>query len=270
MLASYHHCETVVQRLISAGCDVNARTPPEYDSRNALNLYSDDQLSYEDDKIIDLLHAAGADLEQGSTSGKKPLHFAARENNVRATRRLLELGARLDSRRGYGETPLHTAALYGSVEAGRLLLEMGANRMAEHWEGGLNSRWKGLTPLAFAGSRLQKGFIELLIEEYGVAPLARPRTRDTIVHFAISNTGEDMLKMLLDIPKLKRQDVLNQKNDKGIAPLHTACGNGRQPHVELLVKAGADINQLTDSGHSPFDLAYHARASMREAIVQGG
>jgi len=132
MTASYNHCETVARRLISAGCDVNARTPPEYDSRNALNLYSDDQLFYEDDKIIDLLHAAGVDLEQGSTSGKKPLHFAARENNVRAARGMLELGARLESRRGCGETPLHTAALYGPVEAGRFLLEIGAEKMVEH------------------------------------------------------------------------------------------------------------------------------------------
>jgi ankyrin repeat protein len=90
-----------------------------------------------------------------------------------------------------------------------------------------------------------------------------------MVHFAVSDTEGEMLKMLLDIPKLKGQDLLNQKNHKGIAPLHAACGNVRQPHIELLVKAGADINQLTDSGHSPLDLAYHARASMQEAIAQG-
>lgn len=268
MIASYNHCETATRCLISAGCDVNARTPPEYDGRNALNLYSDNQLSYKDDNIIDLLHAAGADLEQGSTSDKKPLHFAARENNIRAARRLLELGANLQSRRGFGETPLHTAALYGSVEVGRFLLEMGADTMAEHWGGGVNSKWKGLTPLAFAGSRGQKGFMKLLLEEYGVVPLARQGTRDTILHFAVCNTGEETLKMLLDIPKLKAQGLLNQKNFKGIAPLHVACCNMQRPHIELLINAGADINQLTDSGHSPLDLAHHVRSFLWGTITQ--
>ncbi|OCL02571.1 ankyrin [Glonium stellatum] len=140
--------------------------------------------------------------------------------------------------------------------------------MAEHWGGGVNSKWKGLTPLAFAGSRGQKGFMKLLLEEYGVVPLARQGTRDTILHFAVCNTGEETLKMLLDIPKLKAQGLLNQKNFKGIAPLHVACCNMQRPHIELLINAGADINQLTDSGHSPLDLAHHVRSFLWGTITQ--
>src|SRR5437762_13461319 len=93
------------------------------------------------------LFAAGASLESASNSGKRILHFAARNNVLGAAKKLLQLDAMLDETTYFGETPLHIAAQYNSVRVGRLLLDKGANPMATHTVSGLNEEgWTGLTP----------------------------------------------------------------------------------------------------------------------------
>ena len=61
--------------------------------------------------MIELLLAAGADLETKDAQGATPLHFAAGQNvNQRVLERLIELGADVDAREQAGATPLHAAA----------------------------------------------------------------------------------------------------------------------------------------------------------------
>ncbi|KIM82919.1 hypothetical protein PILCRDRAFT_88233 [Piloderma croceum F 1598] len=82
LMACYYHSTAVVKCLIKQGCNANAQTPFENDGRTALNMYSNNQLAYADNDILELLHVAGANLELGSASGMKPLHYAARDNNL--------------------------------------------------------------------------------------------------------------------------------------------------------------------------------------------
>ena len=202
MIASYHHKKSLVKCFIDAQCAVDARTPPENDGRTALSLYADNRLSDKSEDILNLLHAAGADLESPATGGKTVLHFAARNDVHGVAERLLYLGSRIDATTDYGETPLHVAAQYNSCRVGRLLLDQGANPASEHWRGTLNEQdWNGLTPIACAVSKRHKKFINLLLE-YNVEPLARPATGDTVIHFAVSESTIKSSEFVLGIPRI--------------------------------------------------------------------
>jgi ankyrin repeat protein len=272
MTACYYHSQVVVQCLIERKCNINARSPFEYDGRTALNFYSNNQLTYVDNDILDLLHMAGADLELCSASGKTPLHFAARDDNVRVARRLLELGAQLDSKTNEELTPLHTAAIYGATHAGQLLIDAGADLYAQHERGTLNEKdWSGLTPLAMAISRRQRDFVDLLLEDrYHLDPVARPATADTIVHFAVPEQNPDLLHFILRFSRLKVKELLDHRNLKGVTALHLAAGNrSRQKHIELLIDAGVDVSLTLDTGHTVLDIMYQTRELVRTEIDQG-
>ena len=97
-MACYYHIPAVVKCLIEQrGCNVNAQTPFENDGRTALNMYSNNQLAYADNDILDLLHSAGADLELGSASKGRGRYIMPLETIMYGLRRrLLELGATLE------------------------------------------------------------------------------------------------------------------------------------------------------------------------------
>ena len=260
MLAAYHHKEIVVRTLLDLGCRFDQRTPMDRDFRTALSLYADNLLLYDNDNIIDLLFAAGASLESASHSGKRILHFAARNNVLGAAEKLLQLGAILDATTYSGETPLHVAAMYNSVKVGKFLLDKGANPLATHTKGQLNEEgWLGLTPFAFASWGRHENFIKLLLE-YKVEPVARPNSDDTVFHFAVSEPDARMLDVLLRIDDLATADVLNRRNMNGMTALHLCAGNfGRHDHIVSLVEANAGLNELAACGHSALDLAYQTR-----------
>jgi ankyrin repeat protein len=272
MTACYNHNRAVVKCLIERGCNVNARTPFEYDGRTALNLYSNNQLAYADDDILDLLYAENADLELGSASGMKPLHYAARDNNMRFAKRLLELGVQLDARTHRGLTPLHCAASYGATDVGQLLMDSKADLYAQSETGAPHEKnGSGLTPLAMAISQNQKEFIDLLLNDrYNLDPIAKPTSADTIIHFAITAHQPDILRRVLMFSKLKDKALLNRKNLKGVTALHLAAGSiSRQEHIKLLIKAGADVNIVSCTGHTTLDIAHQTRELVRARINHG-
>jgi len=256
MIAAYKHKESVVKFLIDQHCNVDVSNLPEYDGRTALSLYADNHLSYESDDIVDMLYTAGASLESASSSGKRVLHFAARNDVLGAAEKVLKLGAQIEGTTHYGETPLHIAAHYNSVTVGRLLLDKGANTIAEHGVGTINETdWKGLTPVAFAAARSHKEFMKLLLE-YDVNPVARPSNDDSIIHFAVTETNIKVLNTVLALEGLANTDILNRVNKNGLTALHLCAGNlGRQDHIVALVKAGAAINRVSNSGFSVLDIA---------------
>ena len=59
--------------------------------------------------VLELLHAAGGELDSMSSSGC-PLHWAAGEGAHTAVHKLLEIGASVDSKDAQGLTPLIMAA----------------------------------------------------------------------------------------------------------------------------------------------------------------
>lgn len=262
MQAAQSHNADIVKHLLRLGCSATSETPLENDGRTALNLLTENKLKYDADDIIEMLLAAGADINHKSCiGGKNLLHFAAKDNIVWIADRALSLGVDIESRAKYGETPLHCAAHYGGFDVGRLLLSKNANAEAVHDYGTVSHRgWKGLTPLAWAAVKFRRVFMEMLLES-GASVMARPSTRSTILHLAIGETDTRLLEMLLDMQAFQGADVLNAKDSTHDATaLHYCVGNiGKEAHAQFLVEAGADVNAVTSEGFSVLDLACETR-----------
>lgn len=78
---------------------------------------------------------ASAFLDPANAFGETPLHMAAADGNVDATRLLIERGANVDTLDGYGNSVLHCAAAGGNVVVTGMLVDAHApspkNRMGQ-------------------------------------------------------------------------------------------------------------------------------------------
>ena len=90
-----------------------------------------------------ILVERGADVNQQTAAGQRPLHWAA-DKDTSLMLLLLDKGASVDARSSEGRTPLHYAASYRHADPAELLLSRGADVNARDGE--------GVTPLHLADS----------------------------------------------------------------------------------------------------------------------
>ncbi len=178
-------------------------------------------------EIVERLLDAGAGLEQRLPGEVTVLMLAAALGLPELVSRLLQAGADLHARDAQGLTPLHCAALYGFTARDRprqialldTLLLAGAN--PEQAADG------GATPLLLLlGARAEPG---------------TPSTEDVLL------AG---LERLLD--EEVRLDVRDQR---GFGPLHLAALHGLLRASQVLLHAGADINQRDTLNRTPREVA---------------
>jgi hypothetical protein len=77
--------------------------------------------------LVDLLLAAGANIERPDPSGDTPLLKAVRTHDPAIIAHVLDRGADVNARSPHGETPIAAAAGYGKLDVVALLLDRGAD-----------------------------------------------------------------------------------------------------------------------------------------------
>ena len=162
----------VLRFLISAGADVNARTPVNETPIMLASFFFDERAqstgrAFErHERAVRLLAEAGADLEN-YPGHFTPLSYAAYQGNERVVGFLIQRGARVDAdaRNGgaYVNTPLMMAAIQGHERVARSLLRAGADADVRVYG--------GHTAAEFAAKYNHKGLAQLLLcaqKQYGV------------------------------------------------------------------------------------------------------
>lgn len=235
-----------VRALLQQRVDVNA---PAGDGATALHwaVYHDDR------PMLDLLLRAGARVGVANDLGITPLYLAAASGNAGMVMALLDRGAHPNAASATGVTPLMEAARSGSADAVRALLARGADVNAREQD-------RDQTALMWAASRRHAAIVKLLLVR-GADVHARTRTRN--------------LTVMLDrgprrTVKTSMQDA-RQIEAGGSTALHFAAQAGDAESAQLLLTAGARVDEASADGNSPLVLATFAgHPAVAEVLLDAG
>lgn len=178
-----------------------------------------------------------------------PLHDAAAKNDAALVARLLADGAAIDMRDSSGATALLRAVHANAVDAARVLIEAGADVNAK-------DRIHD-SPYLYAGAR---GHLEILkmTLAHGADPKSTNRYGGTALIPASERGHVETVRTLIEAGV----DVDHVNNLHWTALLEAIIlGDGGNRHrriVELLIKAGANVNLADGNGVTPLQ---HARGA---------
>ncbi|NIJ59848.1 hypothetical protein FHS82_003709 [Pseudochelatococcus lubricantis] len=185
-----------------------------------------------------------------------PLHTAAKRNDVARIEALLADGADIEARDDSGATALLVATHENNVAAARLLIAAGAD---------VNAKDKiSDSPYLYAGARGHLDILKLTLT-HGADLKSTNRFGGTALIPASERGHVETVRTLI----AAGVDVDHVNNLGWTALLEAVIlGNGGERHrqiVDVLIKAGADINLADREGVSPLQ---HARGHGYDEIEQ--
>lgn len=155
-----------------------------------------------------------------SSSGYRPLHFAATSGNAEVAGSLIDFGADVDAVDLYNSTALHVASFEGRSNFVDLLVGAGADvNMKDAW---------GQHPLHSAAQGRNASSRSAPFKRRFVA----------VVESLVARGAE-----------------VDAKDVDGMSPLHFAAESGSRKMVAVLVESGADINGADVGGRTPLHVA---------------
>jgi ankyrin repeat protein len=190
-------------------------------------------------EIIELLIAAGADVNAKDKDGRTPLDGALGET--------ADLIRKHGGKNGTEDYSIHLAAARGNIEAVKQHLAAGADVNAM-------SGADGRTPLNIAATHGHKEIAELLIAE-GADVNATDENGWTPLLVAAYWGGKEIAELLI----AKGASVNAKGGIGGGTPLHRATQEGYMEIVELLIAKGADVNATDMYRRTPLDMVIGLR-----------
>lgn len=178
------------------------------------------------------LRAPSATLLTSHTELNQALIKAAKHDDPKAIRVLLERGADVDAKDSNDGTALHMAVSKGHVKTTKLLLSHAADINAKNEK-------DGATPLYLAACRGNDKTAKLLLS-HGADVNLKTDDGSTPLHSAARRGNAEITDLLLT-----HGVEVNPKSHDGYTPLHLAARSGQVEAAKLLLSHGADINAKT-------------------------
>ncbi|NGX31943.1 MAG: hypothetical protein K940chlam8_01330, partial [Chlamydiae bacterium] len=189
-----------------------------------------------------------APLTEGTCQGFTPVFKAAASGHVECLKVLIEakvdFNAPITEGMCQGFTPVFKAAASGHVECLKVLIEAGA---CIHTSIVSGVNW-GLNPLCAAIATKKAECITALIEAKASVSShipCGPNHGLTPLHFATTKGFSESLALLINIGNVEVNNIVSMGSDGSRETLlYTASKSNHPKCIEVLVKAGADINAV--------------------------
>jgi ankyrin repeat protein len=233
----------LVQLLLAAGANVNARSSG---GKTPIMFLSNDASV---DLVRDLI-GAGAKTNMRDDYGTNALMAAAWSGPPAVVRELIDAGTMMTATDAGGETALLAAARFNTAPVIEMLIAAGANINATNED--------GQTALMLAAP---EGYdkVKLLIAS-GAEINAQDHEGKAVLMYATSNDDPQIVRLLLD-----QGAKIDAKTQGDMTALMFAAAQGAKPEViKMLIEAGAGVNQADVSGSTA--LMYAAERGTVEVL----
>jgi ankyrin repeat protein len=239
MLAAATSHTEIVNRLLEAKADVKAKSKA---GQTALMF----AVLRNNAEIVNHLIAAKANPNDKDPDGVTVLMVAAGMGNAKIANDLITARADIKAKSKSGDSALGFAAYGGSAEVVDSLITLKANVNEKNKE--------GITPLMFAAASGNAKAVNSLLE---AGADVKPKNSEgaTALMFSANHQVTDLLlKAGADLKGRFNPSFINTfflpftMNSSNITPLMVAAQRGDAESFDLLVKAGADINEKSRGG----------------------
>jgi len=196
-----------------------------------------------------------ADVNAVEPDGTTALEWAAHSNHAAAAALLIKAGAKSTAANSFGITPLSEAAANGNAEIIELLLNAGADANAISAEG---------EPTLMTAARTGNAEAVRVLLKHGATTDARDAWKgQTALMWAAAGNHADVMKALIEFradvnarstewPEEKKRpsngNLVSTRPRGGLTPLLFAAREGALASIQVLVKAGADLNLTEPDG----------------------
>ena len=214
-------------------------------------------------KLVDLLCSKNCSTSIQDREGMSPLHLAAVYGYTEVAAILLDNRADINYRKaGQGDTALHMAAANKKVYMVAFLLSRGAKVDVPNCD--------GKTPLMYAAA---KGDLESarLLMAAGANPLVTDKGGNTalLLHTASAWLSKEMTRLLS--AEGRAVNLCNGNGSYPILEVVKSTFSEKQDALQVLIKAGADLDVINRLGSSPLHLVCsNSDWTSARILVRGG
>ncbi|CAG7718043.1 unnamed protein product [Allacma fusca] len=188
-------------------------------------------------------------LDEKDKYGHTPLHYAAKQGQIKSAAKLLFYGASIITKSNDGENVFHISCRYGRLNIIQQILNMEQNNSVINEGNG-----KGLTALHIAASEGHSRVVQALMKKGAL--LHRDHSGETPLHLAAKYGHRHTMKVILNV----HSHLLDQTDKEGNTSLHIAAMENRAAAVELLLSLNCNLTN-NKKGYSAMDFALQNKFS---------